>query len=50
MSHIVKMEAKDPNIHGDRHYDHLLNAASRKKELKKINQENLVNFLKTFFL
>ena len=40
MSHIVKMEGKDPNIHGDRDYGHPRNYARRRKELQKINQEN----------
>ena len=44
MNHIVKMEAKDPNLHGDRDYSHR-NAGRRRKELEKINQENLVRFL-----
>ena len=44
MSHIMKMEAKDPDIHGDRDYAHSLNAVSRKKKLQKINQENIAMF------
>jgi E3 ubiquitin-protein ligase TRIP12 len=40
MSHIVKMEGKDPNIHADRGYGHPRNYARRRKELQKINSEN----------
>ncbi|KAL2919800.1 hypothetical protein HK105_200717 [Polyrhizophydium stewartii] len=40
MSHIMEMEAKDPNIHGDRDYAHSLNGAFRAREMTKIRAEN----------
>ncbi|KAI8926765.1 KIAA1430-like protein-domain-containing protein [Entophlyctis helioformis] len=40
MSHIMEMEAKDPNIHGDRDYAHSLNAGFRAREMGKIRAEN----------
>ena len=48
MSHIMKMEAKDPNIHGGKEYNVPLNALSRKKQAQKIDLENRVSFLNGF--
>ena len=43
----MEMEAKDPNIHGDRGYALSLSASYRARQMAKIREENQVNLTKT---